>query len=298
MNYYERIQKSIHYIENRLDQSLDLKQVSKEAYMSIANFYRLFFSLVGHTVKEYIRLRRMSNAVTEIKTKDEKIINIAMKYGFSNHASFTKSFKQIIGVNPTTFRDRNMEWSFDQINLLDQYYDISENVESLDEYPDIKVLKEIQPMKVAYYCFYGKHPEYQAFKVMNTWLKNSQLDIEKDRIRIFGFNNPSPECITDEVYGYEVWITIPEYLNITDSKVKTKTVQGGLYAVCGVKNLVFNGGESKVITDAWRRLWSWLKVSKYKYGSHQWLEEHLKFDDLCIPSEGMDLYLPIELENV
>jgi len=56
MNYYERIQKSIDYIESNLEDRIDLNRAAQEAYMSQSSFYRLFFALVGYSVKEYIRL--------------------------------------------------------------------------------------------------------------------------------------------------------------------------------------------------------------------------------------------------
>lgn len=296
MNYYERIQNAINYIEKGIDEKLDLKEVSKKAYMSLSNFYRLFFSLVGYTAKEYIRLRRMSEAITELDNNNETILNIAMKYGYNDHASFTKAFKRIVRVTPKTFRQKSMKWSFDKINILEEYYS-SVDDESFNLYPDIKVLKQIPTMKVACYCYYGKNPEYKTFDVISTWIRKSNLNIEKDRVRVFGFNNPSPKNIGDEEYGYEVWVTIDEQKKISDSLVKTKLVPGGLYAVCGVKNLIIDGNEGMLISETWKRLAEWLKVSKYKYGNHQWLEEHLNFDKYGTPTVGMDLYIPIMLES-
>jgi len=58
LNYYERIQKSIDYIESNIDNLIDLNDVAKKAFMLPSNFYRMFFAFVGYSVKEYIRLRR------------------------------------------------------------------------------------------------------------------------------------------------------------------------------------------------------------------------------------------------
>ncbi len=53
MNYYERIQKSIDYIESNIDNLIDLNDIAREAFMSPSNFYRMFFALVGHSVKRF-----------------------------------------------------------------------------------------------------------------------------------------------------------------------------------------------------------------------------------------------------
>ena len=65
MNYYERIQRSLEYLENRLADTVDLQAAAREAYMSTSTFYRMFFALVGYPVKEYVRLRRTSLAAAD-----------------------------------------------------------------------------------------------------------------------------------------------------------------------------------------------------------------------------------------
>ncbi|MTI70334.1 MAG: AraC family transcriptional regulator [Firmicutes bacterium] len=295
MNYYERIQRAIRYMEGRLDSSIKLEDVAREAYMSLSNFYRMFFSLVGYRAKEYIRLRRMSKAIEDIERRKDTILNIAIKYGYGNHTSFTKAFKRIIGVTPSEFRKQGLTWEFQEIDILDKYYS-KENEEFMELYPDIKVLKEIKPMRVAYYCYYGKNPELKAFETMSNWMSENKIDIESEKIRIFGFNNPGPSNYKDIEYGYEVCVTISNDIEVIDPLVKTKIMPGGLYAVCGVKNLVIDG-EGKAIIDAWKRLKSWLEVSKYEYGEHQCMEEHLKFDDEYNYIDGMDIYMPIKLKG-
>lgn len=54
MNYYERIQQSIDYIELHLADELSVDEAAKQAYMSVSNYYRMFYSITGYTVKEYI----------------------------------------------------------------------------------------------------------------------------------------------------------------------------------------------------------------------------------------------------
>jgi len=66
MNYYERIQKSIDYIERNLEEKVNITLVAKEAYMSLSNFYRMFLALSGFTAKEYIRLRRIHFATRKL----------------------------------------------------------------------------------------------------------------------------------------------------------------------------------------------------------------------------------------
>ncbi|BCZ46789.1 hypothetical protein psyc5s11_28560 [Clostridium gelidum] len=294
MNYYERIQKSIDYIERNLENKIDLNLVAKEAYMSQSNYYRLFFAIVGHSIKEYIRLRRISFAAFDIRSSNVCIIDIAVKYDFNSGDTFSRAFKRITGFLPSDFREQNQIYSFERMNVMDKYFDVQDK-KLLEKYPDIKVLKKLETMRVAYYCYYGKHSEDNAFTVMREWINKTGMNINEQKLRIWGFDNPSPSEGHDE-YGYEVCITIDEDIDVNDDKIKTKFLDGGLYAVIGVKPDE-NGEIGYEIMKAWKRFNNWLTDSKYIYGGHQWLEEHLGFDDNFNHIGGVDLYMPIMEKN-
>jgi len=291
MNYYERIQKSIDYIESNIENKIDINLAAQAAYMSQSNFYRMFFALTGYSVKEYIRLRRISLAAGELHGNNTCLIDIAVKFDFESGDSFSRAFKRVTGLLPSDYRKLNKKFFFERIDIMDKYFDIQDN-ELLEKYPDIKVLKELEPMRVAYYCYYGKHPENHAFAVMLDWLNNNGLNVNKQKLRIFGYNNPNPSSPDQEEYGYEVCVTIPDNLIFSDDKVKEKVLDGGLYAVTNVKR----GEKDDIgyeIVKAWNRFKDWLTDSKYIYGGHQWMEEHLGFDDDSNHIGGIDLYMPI-----
>lgn len=291
LNYYERIQKSIDYIERNLENKIDLNMAAKEAYMSQSNYYRLFFAIVGYSIKEYIRLRRISFAASDMRNSDVCIIDVAIKYDFNSGDAFSRAFKRITGFLPSEFRVQNQIYNFERMNIMDKYFDVQDK-KLLEKYPDIKVLKKLEPMKVAYYCYYGKHPENNAFAVMRDWINKNGININEQKLRIFGFNNPSPSSLEQDEYGYEVCITIDDDIVVDDDKVKTKILNGGRYAVIGVKP----EGSSEIgneIMKAWKRFQNWLTDSKYIYGGHQWFEEHLGFDENFNHIGGVDLYMPI-----
>lgn len=291
MNYYERIQKSVDYIENNLENDIDLNTAAQEAFMSLSNFYRMFFAIVGYSVKEYIRLRRISLAASEMQDSDVCMIDMAVKYGFESGDSFSRAFKRITGFLPSEFRKRNKTYSFERMCIMDKYFDIQDK-DLLKKYPDIKVLKKLEPVRVAYYCYYGKCPETNAFAVMKDWLNKSGIRIDEKNTRIFGYNNPSPSSTDQVEYGYEVCVTIGDDIIVEDQKVKTKILEGGLYAVTGVKRNE-NGDLGNEIMQVWKRFRNWIMDSKYAYGGHQWLEEHLGFDEDFNHIGGVDLYMPI-----
>ncbi len=289
MNYYERVEKAVDYIEKNLDQDIDIENVAKEAYMSLRNLYRMFFALTGYSVKEYVRNRRFCRAAEEIKS-GERVLDVAIKYGFSSHAAFTRSFQNTTGILPGTLKRNKKSYKFERMSILDKYFDVQDK-ELLEKYPDIKVLKELPPMRVAYYCYYGKEPEENAWEIVSDWLRISGFDIEEDGLRFFGFNNPDPAEGKEE-YGYEIWTTLDNGIEVKDERIGVKDFTGGLYAVTSV-----HGGVENIVST-WKRLDSWLSESKYTYGRHQWLEEHLDFDYDFNHLGGIDIYMPIELKKL
>lgn len=292
MTYYDRIQNSIDFIENNLTAEIEIKQIAKEALMSIATLYRMFFAMSGFTVKQYTRQRRVSEAVIKIKESENTILDIAVEYGFSSHSAFAKTTKKLTGYTPAQFRGNNVDYQFGRINVMEKYIDVKEFIDN-EKYPGVKVLKDLEPVKVAYYKYFGEKPEYNALKVMNNWFKHSTLSIEKNKVRLFGFDNPSPSFEGQKEYGYEVWLTIDKDFEFEDSLVKTKIFDGGKYAVCGVKELdIETGGEN--IPKTWKKLRAWTKNSSFTFGKHQWLEEHHLLDENLLNVSGMDLYMPIK----
>jgi DNA gyrase inhibitor GyrI/AraC-like DNA-binding protein len=291
MNYYERIQKSIDYIESNLENKIDINIVAQRACMSLSNFYRMFFALTGYSVKEYIRQRRLSLGAIELKSNNTCLIDIALKFDFESGDSFSRAFKRTTGFLPREYRKQNKTFLFERIDIMDKYFDIQDS-ELLEKYPDIKVLKKLEPMRVAYYCYYGKNPESNAFAIIVDWLDKNGLNVNEQNLRIFGYNNPSPSFPDQDEYGYEVCITIEDNIIVNDDKVKEKIINGGLYAVINIKRGE-NDDIGNEIVKAWNRFKKWLSDSKYVYGGHQWLEEHLGFDDKANHIGGIDLYMPI-----
>jgi len=100
----ECIGEAINYIEENITQELTIESIAKKSLISPFYFQKGFAMLCGFTVSEYIRCRRLALAGSEIMATDEKIIDIAIKYGYDSPDSFTKSFTRFHGATPTAVR--------------------------------------------------------------------------------------------------------------------------------------------------------------------------------------------------
>lgn len=104
MTWIESITEAIAYIERNLTEDLNIVDIAKHACISPFYFQKGFSMLCGFTVGEYIRKRRLSLAGSDLIHSHQKIIDIAIKYGYDSPDSFTKAFTRFHGVTPTAVR--------------------------------------------------------------------------------------------------------------------------------------------------------------------------------------------------
>lgn len=107
MSFMSDFESAIEYIEENLMTDLDINLVAQKAKCSSYHFQRLFSSLVDVSLSEYIRRRRITLAAIELQNSDTKIIDIALKYGYDSHSSFTRpAFQTIQNITPSKARAR------------------------------------------------------------------------------------------------------------------------------------------------------------------------------------------------
>ncbi|MEM5016498.1 AraC family transcriptional regulator [Metabacillus indicus] len=104
MGMLEHMNKALSYIEENLEEELDYKEAARIALCSEYHFKRMFSSLAGISLSEYVRRRRLTLAAFELKDKEVKVIDIAIKYGYLSPDSFTRAFQQLHGLTPSEAR--------------------------------------------------------------------------------------------------------------------------------------------------------------------------------------------------
>ncbi len=100
----ESIQNTIEYIEEHISEEIEVDELAKIAHLSPFYYQRLFKRLVNKSVMEYIKLRRLARSVELLEDKGNRIIDVALTYGFNDHAIYTKTFKRFYGITPYDYR--------------------------------------------------------------------------------------------------------------------------------------------------------------------------------------------------
>jgi len=117
-SYRYSIEKAIAYIENHLKKPLNVEEVAKHVNISYYHFHRTFYALTGETLGDYIRKRRLTQAACELLASDRRIIDIAIDYEFKSQEAFSRSFKNVYGMSPGSFRKKGVPPIISEKNTL------------------------------------------------------------------------------------------------------------------------------------------------------------------------------------
>jgi AraC family transcriptional regulator len=117
MDWVTGIQRAIDYTEEHLTDDIDFETVAKAAYSSSFHFQRVFGILCGYSLGDYIRMRRLSLAAEELRRTDEKIIDIALKYGYDTPESFSRAFTRFHGITPSQAKHSGNTKSFSRLSV-------------------------------------------------------------------------------------------------------------------------------------------------------------------------------------
>lgn len=254
MNSWQEIQKTIEYIEQHFDEEIDIDKLAAIAHLSKYYYQRLFYRLTNKTVKEYVKLRRLAKASKLLKETDLRILDIAIKCGFSNHGNFSKVFKEVYDISPDRYRKTDIH--------LDQYIkpDIALNYILIDTGVPLivdKMVLEINKKTIeSDKCFIGKS-KLALIKDLNQPKINNFIDLWQD----LKLNN-------DQV-GVDI-LTLsdqPEYFNYfvgvesKDSKegYEVRVMPKGKYIVCSYEAENFDLLVNEALYKASRYLYDiWL----------------------------------------
>ncbi len=105
MEWVERLNQSINYMEEHLTSEIDYERLGQIACCSAYHYQRMFAYMAGGTLAEYIRRRKMSLAAVDLQGKNEKIMDVAAKYGYSSPTAFNRAFQSIHGIAPSAVKE-------------------------------------------------------------------------------------------------------------------------------------------------------------------------------------------------
>ena len=138
MNWFELMNQATSYIEKHITEDINLKEVASHCGVSYAYFSKTFSLITGYTLKEYIRNRRITLASYDVSNTNERIVDIALKYGYRSNEAFTRAFHKIHGINPKEARTNKvtiythfpvLHYDIPKPNIISLRYEIISNID-------------------------------------------------------------------------------------------------------------------------------------------------------------------------
>ena len=277
MNTYDILEKTIELIENNLDNpDLNIVFLSKKVFVSPYYLQRIFYSSIGKTIGLYIRERRLTEAGTDIKN-GEKVIDVAIKYGYESQESFTRAFKQFHGVNPGVAKKGVILSCTPLINI--------KNLKKGDIKMDIKIEKE------------------KAFTIIVKTRKfNEKTSFEDipefwDEYYELGYQNVVPPmlgiCINNQnSIEFEYGIgSLKEYCSEIPEGFTEINIAEHLWGKFYTK-----GKMPKAIQDLWKEVIEWVQNSEYELADNYDFECYSEGDTNSDDYES-GIWVALKLKN-
>jgi AraC family transcriptional regulator len=287
--YVDRMHRVTAYIDQHLDQFLDLETLAEVAHFSPFHFHRLFSALMGEALGAYLRRRRCEVAATRLLAQPKlSVLQIALGVGFGSAEAFTHAFGARFGCSPTTWRlhqaaEREAISNPDQaISKRDQVQldkTIKNGVPVKTETSMKVQIIERKPAAIAYLRHIGPYGQpigtFWQTQVYPWMVANGLIGQPR-----YGISHDDPRVTALEQCRYDAGCEIPASVLARGDAHRT-TIPGGQYAALSFKGVV---DEFEPAWDALLR--DWLPTSGLQLDSRP-MFEYYPTDSSYDPSTGV-----------
>ncbi|WP_324824581.1 GNAT family N-acetyltransferase [Sinanaerobacter sp. ZZT-01] len=129
----KNIKLAIDYIEEHLAEPLNLSIVANAVHYSKYHLHRLFTSVVGMTMHDYIQRRKLTEAAKLLVFSDQSILEIAWIAGYESQQAFTTIFKEMYKKSPNQFRENEVYYPL-QLKFMLHEHLVSTAEPELEDY--------------------------------------------------------------------------------------------------------------------------------------------------------------------
>ncbi len=294
--YLKRINKVLDYIDTNLASDLPLELLSKIALYSPFHFHRVFSTLIGESLNQFLTRKRVERiASILISTPNKTIKELAYTYGFKSESSFSRTFKKYYGVSPTEFKKEGKHiLSKNGIALFfreDYIYSIDE-INKWNKMNSKIIITQLSEIKLAGISGIGEFATInQRFQKLMRWAYDQEI-INSFNFKVIIIYHDNPNVTHISKVRHSACITIDrdieEYEDIRPTKIRK-----GIYVV---GRFEIKGEE---ISKAWKYLNIWVMENNHQFrdgdffeiyhNDHEKHPENKHLLDICIPIEKTSL---------
>jgi len=266
MEWIERLNHAIDYIEEHLTDVIDYEQLGRITCCSAYHFQRMFTYMAGIPLSEYIRRRKMSLAAVDLQGKDAKVIDVAGKYGYRSPTAFNRAFQSVHGIAPSAVRGGGVPVkSFPPITFKITVKGVEEMNYRIETKEAFRIVGVSVPLE--------KDIEKNFAVIPQKW---QEISGDGTLERLIGMMNVQPmgvlgvsTCNDEEPWRYYIAVSTLDECG----ELEEYTVPAATWAV-------FPGsGTNASIQELERRIVTeWLPTSGYEYGNAPDIEVYLNPD--------------------
>ena len=266
MEWIERLNEAIAYIEEHLTEEIDYERLGKIACCSSYHFQRMFTYMAGVPLSEYIRRRRMSLAAVDLQSTGIKIIDVAGKYGYNSPTAFNRAFQSVHGIAPSAVKNEGVSVkSFPPVSfkiIVKGVEEMNYRIETKDAF---RIVGVSVPLEKDIEKNFTVIPRKWQETAMNGTLQKLTGLMDTQPMGVLGVST----CNDTEPWRYYIAVSSSQ----TDRNLEEYTVPAATWAV-------FPGaGTNQSIQELERRIVTeWLPTSGYEYGNAPDAEVYLNPD--------------------
>ena len=224
--YYNSILKAIDCIEENIYCDIELSQIVKCTGFSQFHFMRIFKSIAGYTVTDYIRRRRLTEAAKVLLNTDMKIIDIAMMHGYNSQEAFSRAFKEMFNVTPNYYRTNKISYkNLEQLVLNENLLNLKAGGRIIEP----KII-ERDSFIIAGLEYKGRNSNYEIPKMWNRF--GGVIEKIPNRINnriTYGFENYNGGSLIDG-FRYIAGVEVSKADNMPES-ITVQKIEKSRYAV-------------------------------------------------------------------
>ena len=275
-DYIQRINKVVAYINNHLDETLDLKTLANEAALSDFHFHRIFKALKGEAIGGYITRLRLEATARLLRYTALTIEEIAFNIGYETPASLSKAFKNQYGITPTEYRT-NKDIYIMRKEII--------NPDLALKAPKIVTLEPKNLIYVALTGAYGSLDYGKAYEQLWAVIKAQKLFTKG--IESICISYDDPKITEGSLQRSDVCLAIHKSAT-PQEEVSCKTLAGGKYAV------FFYQGSYENLSQVYDTAVRWVIDHEYTLREEPFFEKYLN-DARRTPKEKLktEIYIPI-----
>lgn len=277
MEWIERLNTCMDYIEEHLAEKIDCEKLADIMNCPVYHFQRMFVYVTNISLNEYIRRRRMSLAAVDLQDPRAKVIDIALKYGYDSPTAFNRAFQSIHGIAPSLAgKEKALLKSYPALSFFFSIQGMEELKFKIETKDAFRIVGKSCPL--------SKDLAENFMKIPHEW----DMALEKGTLaQLYSLMNGEPNGLLGvSVHNAQEW---KYFISVSSTRKETAfesyEIPSAAWAIFSGQgtNISLQELEKRVITE-------WLPTSGYEYAEIPDIEVYIKAD----PNDAIyEYWLPV-----